>query len=321
MDEVDTTTLASGSETPATQASETAQPSAANNYEGIVDSGKTIPADQQTEEPDLSAETEKGEGTEEAVDLWAGYVDFELDGQVFKVPDALKDGYYRNKDYTQGKQAIAEERKALISKQEEVVKLTQITEQEIDLRVDLTGMASRLTQYEQVDWETLENEDFVRAQSEWRKFQQLKENFNEKRGNLHNLQVERSQIAERDIATRIAETGKFAYENLPGMSQALDNKITDFAIKDLGYNPDTLKKSYTPQIYRTLYLAFLGQQTLNQQQTKAKTPQVKPQTQPLTVVSAKTGSSGRKSLHEMAASGDHEGYRAARIAQMAKAKS
>src|SRR5687768_14826957 len=144
MDEVDTTTLASGSDAPATQDSETAQPSAANNYEGIFDSDKIAPADQQTDEPDLSAQTEEGEGTAEAVDPWAGYVEIEYDGKVLKVPEEFKDGAYRHKDYTQGKQAIAEERKAIEAQKQQLTRASQISEQELNLNIELNGMVSTL---------------------------------------------------------------------------------------------------------------------------------------------------------------------------------
>ncbi len=316
MDETETTTHADGPET-ATQSSEDTRPSAANNYEGIHSSDGTSPAEQQTDEPDLSALPEEGEGTAEVVDPWAGYVDFELDGQIHKIPEALKDGFYRTKDYTQKTQALAEEKRQIAAQAENLKRVTDISEQELNMRVELNGMVGQLERFEQVDWEAFEQQEPLQAASEFRKFQQLKDTFNRKHGELTTAQTERSQIVEREIASRIDATTKYAYEHIPGMSPKLDADITSFAIKEMGYNPDTLKKSYNPQVYKTLFLAYLGHQTLATRQTQAKTPAVKPQTQPLTVVSAKTGSTGRKSLTDLAST-DYEGFRAARLAQMAK---
>lgn len=323
MDEVDTTTLASGSEAPATQDSETAQPSAANNYLGIYDPDKAKePADAGQTEADASIqgdEADEGSDEDTQTDPWAGYVDFEYEGQTFKVPEALKDGYYRNKDYTQGKQALAEEKRAIEAQKEQLTRASQVSEQELNLKIELNGVVSQLQRYDQVDWDAFEQQDPLAAQSEFRKYQQLQQTANRKYGELQNAQTERTQIVERSIANRIAETTDFAYKNIPGMSPELDTKITEHAIKKLGYDPDTLKKSYNPQIYKTLFLAYLGSQTL-ENRSKPAAPKPAAQTKPLEVVSAKTGSSGRKSLNDLAQT-DFEGYRAARNAQLAKARS
>jgi hypothetical protein len=316
MDELETTTPASGSEAPATQSGGDTKPSAANNYEGIFDSAK-LPEPQASDDPETSGDLEQGEGTEAAPDPWAGYVDFELDGQVHKIPEALKEGFYRAKDYTQKTQALAEERRVIAAQREDLARVTQISEQELNIKVELNGMVSQLQRYEQVDWDAFEEQNPLAAQSEFRKFNQLQQQFNRKYGELQAAQTERADVLSKDLDKRIEATTKYAYENLPGMSPELDGKITNFAIRELGIDPDTLKKSYNPTIYRTLYLAHLGHQTLTSRQAQAKTPPMKPQTQPLTVVSAKTGSTGRKSLSQMA-SDNFEEYRATRRAQMAK---
>lgn len=316
MDEVDTTTPASGSEAPATQSGETAQPSAANNYLGIFGEEKAL---ESTSTDQAGTETitegdEAGHEDDTAPDPWAGYVDFEYEGQTFKVPEALKDGYYRNKDYTQGKQALAEEKRAIEAQKQELTRAASISEQELNLKIELNGVVSSLQRYEQVDWDAFEQQDPLAAQSEFRKYQQLQQTANRKYGELQSAQAERTKIVERNIANRIKETTDYAYKKLPGMSPELDTKITEFAIRDLGYDPDTLKQSYTPQIYRTLYLAHLGHQTLTSR-SKDAAPKPPPPTKPLEVVSAKTGSTGRKPLGDM----DMEEYRAARHAQWAKA--
>lgn len=317
MDEVETNTPASGSEAPATQSGGETKPSAANNYEGIFDSAK-LNTEQADDEPKISEASEEGEGTEQAPDPWAGYVDFvHADGNTYKVPEALADGYYRNKDYTQGKQALADEKRAVEAQKQQLTRAAEISEQELNLKVELNGMVGQLQRYEQVDWDAFEEQNPLAAQSEFRKFQQLQQTFNRKYGDLQNAQTERSQIVERQLASQIQATTEYAYKNLPGMSPELDTKITEFAVKEIGFDPDTLKKSYNPQIYRTLYLAHLGHQTLMSRQAQAKNPPMKPPTQPLTVVSAKTGTTGRKSLTQMA-SDNFEEYRAARHAQMAK---
>lgn len=324
MDETEMNAPVSGSETATQTSAETTSsgPSAANNYEGIKDDNVALDALEGEEDEgtdDLSGEDPE-DGSQEP-DPWAGYVDVEIDGKTFKVPEEFKDAPFRAKDYTQKAQALAEERRQVTAQAEKLERVTQITEQELNIRVELNGMASQIERYEQVDWDAFEQQDPMAAQSEWRKYQTLQGQFNRKYGEMTQAQTERAKIVEDDLNSRIAATTEFAYKNIPGMSPELDAKITQFAIKELGYDPDTLKKSYNPQIYKTLFLAHLGQQTLSAQKLQAKTPPLKkpPVTQPLTTVSAKTGSTGRRSLTDLAST-DFEGYRAQRLAQLAKAQ-
>lgn len=302
--------LSTGSETPASQESVTPEPpSAANNYRGIEDDTTSTDAGQSDE---AFSALEEGTG---APDPWAGYVEIELDGQILKVPEAFKDGAYRHKDYTVKTQTLAEERRQVEAQRDTLTQAMQFSEKELNLRVELDGMAAQLQRYEQVDWDAFEAQEPLTAQSEYRKYSQLQQQFNRRYGELQEAQTERSQVVERDLANRISATTDWAYKNLPGMSPEMDTKITDFAVRELGYEPGTLKQSYNPRIYRTLYLAHLGHQLLTRQAAQGRQPETSRPTQPLETVNTRNGNGGRKSIGEM----DMDEYAAHRTAQQAKA--
>lgn len=248
-------------------------------------------------EVEASGENEGVTEDQDDDDPLKGYTEVEVNGKRFKVPEELKDGYLRQDDYTRKRQADAEVRRQLDAKQAEISLLEQTTTEELNMRSALMGIDHQLKQYEGVDFFAFQREDPLGAQEHYMRYQQLKDAKQQISGQLTEAQKQRAEIVERDVANRIQETAKYAYANLPGMSKELDDKITDFATKDLGFSLDTLKQWYNPQVYRTLYLAHLGQQLLAKQSApKATTQQTS--VKPTTTVANRTGT-GRKTPAQM----------------------
>jgi hypothetical protein len=255
-------------------------------------------------EVEASGENEGATEDQGDDDPLKGYTEVEVNGKRFKVPEELKDGYLRQDDYTRKRQADAEFKRQLEAKAAEVARMEHVSTEELNMRSALMGVDAQLKQYEGVDFLALQREDPLGAQEHWMRFQQLKDAKSQISGQLTETQKQRTELVERDIANRIQETAKYAYENLPGMSKELDDKITQFAINDLGYDVDTLKRAYNPQVYRTLYLAHLGKQLLDKQSAPKPATQ-QPNVKPTTTVANRTGT-GRKtpaqmSVDEMAA--------------------
>lgn len=247
---------------------------------------------EQDQDDDLEAEPEGEAESEESE-----FVTLEIDGQEYEVPAALKDGYMRHKDYTQKTQAAAEMRKELDQQKQMLEQQSQATEQELQDRVTALNIKERLEEYANVDWDAAEQQDPLEAQKHWRIFQQLKEQNQEVQGRLDNHAKERTEKAEQETVTRLQETLKFAQTNIKGWTPELDTKIASFATQELGFTPDTLKQAYNPQVYQTLYLAFLGQQSLKNQATAKPKQKVAPK--PLKRVTAKASPNVKKSLEDM----------------------
>ncbi|MGO8242952.1 hypothetical protein [Rhizobium johnstonii] len=244
-------------------------------------------------QPELQPEGEEQPTVEgEEPDL----VEIELNGKKYSVPAELKDGYLMQADYTRKTQEAAEIRKAAETRQAEAEKFYNVSQEVLEARATLLNVDAQLKQYQDLDWRALENEDPVSAMSAWREFQQLKEVKGNIGGFLDQQQNEMSEKAKLETANRLRETRKFAEEKIPGWSTEVDAKITEFA-ESKGFTRETLMNAYSPPVYEVLYLAWLGNQSLQKQQTAPRIPTTPPQ--PLRTVSAKSSPSVTKNPADM----------------------
>ena len=255
-------------------------------------------------------EAEGEEGTEPEPEL----LEIEFNGKKHKIPADLKDGFLMQSDYTRKTQEVAEMRKTVEARQAEAEEQFNVSQEVLEVRTALMLHDNQLEQYQKLDWEKYEEEDFIGAQSAWRKFQQLKEARANIVGYLTEKQTQRSAQAEQETANRLRETREFAERDIKGWSPELDNKITEFAVNGLGVGIDVLKSALNPTLYKTFYLAYLGQQTLAKQAAPLKT--APSSVKPLAKVDSKANPSARKSIESMSM----EEYAAHRHQQLAKAK-
>jgi hypothetical protein len=255
-------------------------------------------------------EAEGEEGTEPEPEL----LEIEFNGKKHKIPAELKDGFLMQADYTKKTQAVAEMTRTVEARQAEADANFSVSEEVLQARAALMLHDNQLEQFQNMNWQQLENEDPVGAMSAWRQFQQLKEARSNIAGYLTEQQTQRSAQAEQATANRLRETREFAEKEIKGWSPELDNKITEFAVNGLGVGIDVLKGALNPTLYKTFYLAYLGQQTLAKQAAPPKTPTSN--VKPLAKVDSKANPSARKSTETMSM----EEYAAHRHQQLAKAQ-
>jgi hypothetical protein len=147
-----------------------------------------------------------------------------------------------------------------------------------------------------VNWDQLEQNDPIAAPTHWRKYQTLQQQQQQIQNGLSVLDQHRTHTAKQETAKRIEETLQYAQKEIKGWTPELDQKMTQFAVKELGFDRDILGNATNPQVYRALYLAYLGQQTLN----KPAKPSVQAnQPAPLRTVGAKASPAAAKSLEDM----------------------
>lgn len=241
-------------------------------------------SDVETEETTTEAEGaegQEGEGEPQEPEL----VEVDYDGKKHKIPAELKDALLRQQDYTRKTQEVAEERKAVEAKRAEADQIFQTSQEVIEAKAHIHHIDSQLKQYEGVNWQQLENEDPMAAMSHWRNYQTLKEERGQVAQYLTHTTNELSEKAKLDTANRLRETRAFAEKSIPGWTEDMDKKITEFALGK-GFTREALQNAYSPQTYEILFLAHLGHQAMMQ-----KTAQPKPTTtivpKPLETVAAK----------------------------------
>jgi hypothetical protein len=271
-----------------------------------------------TGEVDASLTGEGAEHTDELEnaenDPFAGYEDFEFDGKSYKIPTELKDGYLRQADYSRKTQEVAAKNRELQAREQEVQRQGQLSDEEFNAKVAIQVISRELEAFKDANWQELNSinpqEDpvaFMEAQQKWQRFQHLKDIAGQASQVLQSAAQQRTQAAEQDIANRLRATAEFAKREIKGWTPEIDNKVTQFAEETLGYDRDTLKQAYTPQVYKTLYLAWLGQQSLTRQQSAKPTPIPVAQTQ---TVSAKGNAVVQKAPEDMSMS-EYAEYRQA----------
>lgn len=302
----------------------------ATRFEGFIDlDAPELETATQEDGSEVTEEDAPEDKEPEEADPWAGYEDFDFDGEIVKIPSKLKDGYLRTADYTRKTQEVAETRKQLQAREQELNQRFQQTEEEYNAHLELSQISKHLKQVEGIDWaaeyqKILSDpaliDDPLAQQAEVNKFQAIymqAQNLTAKQQALLQQTTEaaqrRTEAAQQDTAKRLAATTEFAVKNIKGWTPDLDAKITEFAVKDLGFDVDTLKGSYTPQIYKTLHLAYLGQQTQIRQQT-AKPTQASAQVSATRTVTAKANPQATKAPEDMSES-EYFAYREAQIAR------
>lgn len=250
-------------------------------------SANELPGDDKQLENATEIEGEGDETTEDEQEpALPEEIELEFNGKKYKVHPDLKDGFLMRADHTRKTMEVAEMRKAAEARQAEVDKAYQTSQEVLEARAAMMNINGALKQYENVNWAQLENEDPMAAMSHWRQYQQLQQQRGQVAQYLDKTQAEMSENVARDTDKRLRETREFAEKELKGWSPDLDNKITEFAMKELGFTVDALRAQYTPQVYRTLYLAHLGHQALQKQASPPKPAQQQVQ-QPLTKVTAR----------------------------------
>jgi hypothetical protein len=282
----ETNTLAQGLET----ATETPAPETENT---TADQPVSLDAHDETETPE-TAETE-GEGQQEEQGL--EFVTVEYDGEEYQVPPKLKEAFLRQQDYTRKTQEVATERKTLESARMEIEQMRHASQEELGARATAINLDSQLQQYANLDWQALLREDPMGFQEHRLNFETLQQQRGQVAQYLQNAEYQRSVNAQQSVAQRLQETRTFAEKEIPGWTPEIDNQVTRFATSDLGFDVDTLKTAYNPQIYKTLWLAMLGQQSL--QKSAAKPVTAAPKPQPLQRIAAKTSVPANKSPESM----------------------
>ena len=228
------------------------------------------------------------------------FADVEYDGKTYQVPPELKEAFLRQQDYTRKTQEVAEIRKQAEAFRVEAEQVRQASVEELDARSIARDLDRQLEKYEGVDWNAYDPNDPVsetEMSAHWRNYQLLQQKRGQVAQYLQTAEQQRSVNAQQDIAKRLQETREFAEKELPGWAEEIDKQVTDFAMNTLGYDVDTLKTAYSPQIYRTLYYANLGFQAL--QRSAAKPAPVAAKPQPLNRITAKTNVPSVKSPESM----------------------
>jgi hypothetical protein len=268
------------------------------------------PVDEPTRILDPGEEPDAGDVVDPAGATEPDTIEIEWDdGQKYTIPKALEGGLLKNKDYTQSKQKLADDRRALEAARVADEERSKATDEELDARADLRAVSKTLDEFSkltQQDWDAHQAADPGATERAWRQYQMLKDQRTELEGKIGKAQAERTGKAEQGLATRIQETVEHAKKAIPGWKPDTIPKLVEFA-QAMGVPEDAIKSNWSPTFIDLLHRAHLGDQLLKKQATAPKLPTPAPKT-PLKTVNGNGSPAARGDLE----SADMESYVAMR---------
>lgn len=230
--------------------------------------------------------------------------EIEFDGEKFKVPKKLKDGFLMHADYTRKTQEVAEARRAIEAQQTE--RQAQYQAQEAALReqqefqqkhikdvATVLSIDERLAQFAKLDWDAITNADPVQALKLERQVRELQ---GEKQAALQKItqaqqqqNFERQQLTARqqqEVARNREASLRELEQSIQGYSTPEVQKGLKEAAKAIGFKDEELANVSDPRAVKLLHKAYLYDQLVAKAKAKPKEEQAKP----VTRVGAKTSS-------------------------------
>lgn len=280
--ELDETNLLDLGQEPATEPAETPEPD--DEMEEVQsDDGFEAEAD----DPDDDAE----EGDDPDAVAAPEMTEIDFNGKKYQVPAELKDGFLMQADYTRKTQGLAEEKRQIEARAQEIDAMRNVAQEEMNARATLIGINQRLQQYQNVDWNAWQDDDPIAAQKGYIEYQQLERQAGQIGQYLQNAENQRTAQSQQDTAKRLRETREFAEKQIPGWSPEVDAKVTEFAERELGFSREILMGAYSPPVYKALHLAWIGSQAIKNGAGKRPAPTP---IKPLQTVSSKTSGTTTK---------------------------
>lgn len=222
---------------------------------------------QEEVEQDVTAESE-GEESQDQTEPEDDSEEIEFNSETYKLPSkiasAVKD---MQKDYTVKTQAVAEQRKAFEAQ-------AQFHQENIKEVAQLEAINSSLSEFSQVDWGVVMQQDPAMFQQLVAQQKQLEERRNQIQGAL-NVKFQKS-TEERQLqeAKQSQESETEIKRLIKDWSPELDSKLQRFAADRYGFPRDTVGEyKKDPKVAKLLHDAYIGQQIIQKQTSKPKVVQ------------------------------------------------
>ena len=255
---------------PASEADKVPEP---ERDEGDPETNNEAPEEGADDSPgqDAAPEEESADDAQPEEDEQPRYR-VKVGGQELEVTqDELLKGYQRQADYTRKAQALADDRRAVEKRQQEIAAESakqaeahkaylEKTDQyqqvlgHLQAQLDVEGQ-----EWARVDWDRLEAEDPIEASKLWRKYQRHEQKTQAAQAEQARVAQERATEAEKAKAARVASLQAEISTAFPHWSdasaRAADLSGMEEVAKSMGYSDDDLKNTLDPRAFRLLWEA------------------------------------------------------------------
>lgn len=208
--------------------------------------------------PKTEPEAESDDGADD--DL----IDVEIDGKTFKVP---RDAAFRQADYTQKTQALAEQRKEV---EAAIERLNGASEEETRALSNVAFIEAQITQYNDIDWQAWDQADPVAANKARWELTELNRMKGEAVQGYQSVRHQAQLMAQQETAKRLEQGQKVLQERIPGWGQDKAAAILDFGAKAYGFSREQLAAIDDPLMVLVLHDAMRARQADNKAATAKK---------------------------------------------------
>lgn len=198
-----------------------------------------------------SDETEETEETEE--ETTEGFVEIELEGEKFQVPEKLKDAFLRQQDYTKKTQEVAERRRQVEEQEQFLQQRAQLSDAALQKAVEVRALASQLEQYSQINWEELADQDPAQALKLNLAYQRLQQQHTHAAGEFQQIQVYEGQMLTAKRQEVLAKASEELAREIKGFgTQAFASQLKDTG-KSYGFSEHELSTIVDPRHIKVLH--------------------------------------------------------------------
>lgn len=192
-------------------------------------------------------------------------------------------------DYTRKTQEVAEQRKAIESQREEVAKQAQMAQQFAEELGAAKAIDMRLAQFQQVNWDQLEQSDPVQAMRLQREMRDLQTARGQIAQSIAAKQQARTLAEQQEIAKQVQEGEAVLAREIKGWGPEKASEVRNFATS-LGFTAAQVSGITDPRLVKVLHDAM----TLQKLRENAKQRQKPaPQEAPVTRISAPKAAANR----------------------------
>jgi hypothetical protein len=198
-----------------------------------------------SDEPEVQAESEGEDEVEEV----------EFEGKVFKGPKGVKEALLRQADYTKKTQEVAEQRKAVEERAQALEQQQRVMAQTFDKAVEFREVQKRLTEYENLDWAALGQNDPAQALQLNLAYQKLQRDAQAKYGEWKQAEQQTQQLTEQNRQQMLVKAEQELKTRLPNYGPQVAEKIVK-AGKEYGITDQELNSLIDPRYVHVLHDAM-----------------------------------------------------------------
>lgn len=243
------------------------EPEAEDTYEEVQPEATT---EEVTDvDNDVDADVTEDDSEEELEEI-------EFNGKKYAVSKDMKDAFMRQDDYTRKTQEVAETRRQLEQAHKAFQERVEIQQRNLQGYAQVAAIDSQLQQYQQVDWNSLSDEDPVKAQQAYFQYQQLKDTRQAIATQIS--QAEQTALYERQLqaATYVEQGHEVLAKEIKGWSKELAKDLSKTGIDSYGFTESEMDNVADPRMVKVLHDAYQYRKMMKKAVSKPQAPDVKP---------------------------------------------